>query len=445
MNPSSPLIQNEPVRDSCDSPAARTDSPLPNGVAVTLLTGGGDKPYVWGLANELVSKGATIDLIGSDELDCPEFRTHAQINFLNLRGDQGSSAGLREKVVRVAAYYARLIRYAAKAKPRIFHILWNNKFEAFDRTLLLLYYKLVGKRLVLTAHNVNAGVRDRKNTWLNRLTLRVQYRLTDHIFVHTEKMKSELISAFGVSQHRVTVIPFGINNAVPNTSLTSLEARRRLGLRDEDKVILFFGRIRPYKGLDYLIAAFQQLLKQRGDCRLLVAGRLDMENSAEYAKSICDSVSKEVADGKVFLRTEFIPDAETEVYFKAADILVLPYRHIYQSGVLFLSHSFGLPVLASDVGSLKDDVVEGENGFMFKPDDAADLAKTLQRYFASDLFADLAVRRHQIREHAGARHSWSVVGDLTLNVYADLLRASAVSEQSSRQASKSSLDAKAPL
>lgn len=445
MNASGPVIENEPVQNRGESPVVRTAPPVAEGVTVTLLTGGGDRPYVWGLAKELVSKGATIDLIGSDELDCPEFRNDPQINFLNLRGDQRSNAGLREKVVRVTAYYARLIHYAAKAKPRIFHILWNNKFEALDRTLLMLYYKLVGKRVVLTAHNVNAGVRDRKNTWLNRMTLRIQYRLTDHIFVHTEKMKSELIAAFGVSQNRVTVIPFGINNAVPNTTLTSPEARRRLGFRDEEKVILFFGRIRPYKGLDYLIAAFQQLLKQRGDCRLVVAGRLDTENSAEYAKSICDSVSNEVAGGQVLLRTEFIPDADTEVYFKAADVLVLPYRHIYQSGVLFLSHSFGLPVLASDVGSLKDDIVEGENGFMFRPDDAADLAKTLDRYFASDLFANLAGRRQPIRQHAEARHSWSVVGDLTLNVYADLMRASAVSRQPSHQASKSSLDVKAPL
>ena len=95
-------------------------------------------------------------------------------------------------------YYARLIRYAATAKPRIFHILWNNKFESFDRTLLMLYYKVLGKKIVLTVHNVNAGRRDSKDTRLNRLTLRIQYRLADHIFVHTEKMKRELIEEFGV-------------------------------------------------------------------------------------------------------------------------------------------------------------------------------------------------------------------------------------------------------
>ena len=134
-------------------------------------------------------KGAALDLIGSDELDCPEFRGKPGVNFLNLRGNQRPDASFVRKVSRVSMYYAKLIRYAATAKPRIFHILWNNKFELFDRTLLMLYYRLLGKRIVLTAHNVNAGRRDSNDTRLNRLTLRIQYRLADHIFVHTEKMK----------------------------------------------------------------------------------------------------------------------------------------------------------------------------------------------------------------------------------------------------------------
>ena len=126
--------------------------------------------------------------------------------------------------------------------------------------------------------------------------------------------------------------------------------------------------------------------------------------------------------GRVLLRADFIPDDETEVYFKAADVLVLPYRHIYQSGVLFLGHSFGLPVLAADVGSLKDEIVEGKTGFVFRPEDPADLAKAIERYFASDLYADLNNRRQEIRDYATERHSWDVVGQMTMNVYAGLLR-----------------------
>ena len=121
--------------------------------------------------------------------------------------------------------------------------------EIFDRTLLLMYYRVLGKRLVFTVHNVNAGKRDGNDGFLNRLTLRIQYRLVDHLFVHTERMKRELMLDFGVSPEKVSVIPFGINSTVPDTALTRAEARQRLGLDASHKTILFFGNIAPYKGL----------------------------------------------------------------------------------------------------------------------------------------------------------------------------------------------------
>lgn len=386
--------------------------------AVALLTGGADKPYAYGLATALISKEVTIDLIGNDDLDSPNFHGRPGVRFLNIRGDQRSRAGIVRKAFRVLIYYARLIRYATTAKPKIFHILWNNKFHFFDRTLLMLFYKLMRKKIVLTLHNVNAGRRDSKDTRLNRLTLRIQYRLADHMFVHTDKMKQELIEEFGEKEARIKVIPFGINNAVPKTDLTSLEARRRLGLREGEKTILFFGHIAPYKGLEYLVSAFQQI-SQRGVYRLIIAGR--PKNCERYWTAINRSVENDVRNGLILLKANFIPDDETETFFKAADVFVLPYRHIYQSGVLFLGQSFGLPVLAADVGSLKTDIVEGKTGFVFRPEDPDDLAKTIEQYFASDLYAELDSQRKQIREHALNHHSWDTVSQMTVAVYADLL------------------------
>ena len=404
-------------------PGSMTDSAssAPAGdIAVAVLTGGSDKPYVFGLTNSLLAQGAALDLVGSDELDAPEFRNKAGLTFLNLRGDQTPHASLSKKVFRVLLYYARLVRYAATAKPEVFHVLWNNKFEVFDRTLLMLYYRCAGKKTVLTVHNVNANKRDRRDTRLNRLTLRMQYRLADHLFVHTEKMKRELTAEFGVSATRITVIPFGINNAVPNTQLTSADAKRRLGVGENEKMILFFGRITPYKGLEYLIAAFREIAHKRNDYRLLIAGRPD--RCDQYWSQIMDGLREDEELGQVLLRADFIPDDEVELYFKAADVLVLPYRDIYQSGVLFLAHSFGLPVLAADVGSLRDDIIEGETGFVFRAEDAADLARAIERYFASDLYSKLNQRRPQIRAYAAERHSWDIVGQKTMGVYADLLQ-----------------------
>jgi D-inositol-3-phosphate glycosyltransferase len=389
-------------------------------ISVSLLTGGIDKHYTFGLATELLAKGASLEVIGSSELDCPEFHGSPRISFLNLRPHQRSGSSLARKVRDLTMYYAKLIRYAATAKTKIFHILWNGKFELLDRTLLTLYYKLLRKKVVLTAHNVNAGRRDSKNTLSNRVSLRIQYRLADHIFVHTEKMKLELNNEFGIAASAITVIPFGINNSVPTTRLSRSEARHRLGIQDEEKTILFFGRISPYKGLEYLVTAFQQL-PRRCDYRLIIAGR--PENDARsYWNTILDRIREDVQAGRVVLRPDHIPDDETELYFKAADVLVLPYRYIYQSGILFLGYSFGLPALVADVGSLKDEVVEGTTGFVFKPEDSVDLAKLIERYFASDLFADLNSRRQEIKDFVTARHSWDVVARTTMNVYANLLR-----------------------
>ena len=387
--------------------------------SVAVLTGGFDPPYAFGLGTALLSRGTGIDLVAGDELDTPEFRSQPGLNFLNLRGGHRSEVSFLKKVARVASYYVRLIRYAATAKPRIFHILWNNKFEVFDRTLLMLYYRWLGKKIVLTAHNVNAGIRDSNDTALNRFTLRIQYRLADHIFVHTEKMKRELMEVAGVSAKGITVIPFGINNAVPNTSMTPEQARQRLGIRTGQKVLLFFGHIAPYKGLEYLITSFRQVLARDESYRLVIAGR--PKNCPKYWAPIQQGLREDIEAGRVLLRADFIPDQETEVFFKAADVLVLPYRHIYQSGVLFLGHSFGLPVLAADVGSLRDEIVEGGTGFVFKPENPEDLTTVIERYFSSELYTDLSRRRPEIRDHAIEGHSWNKVAEMTVSVYGDLL------------------------
>jgi glycosyltransferase involved in cell wall biosynthesis len=389
-------------------------------IEVGLLTGGFDRPYVFGLATALESKGVCLDVVGGDDVDRPELHAPPRLNFLNLRGDQQPQASLRKKIVRVLIYYARLFRYAAIAKPRIFHILWNNKFHFFDRTLLMLYYKLQGKKIAFTAHNINAGKRDSNDSLLNRLSLKIQYQLADHIFVHTAKMKKELLMEFGVDEQAITVIPFGINNSVPDTSLTPLQARQEFGLLEDERLILFFGNIGPYKGLEFLVAAFQQIVAKNQCYRLIIAGK-PRGGSEEYLDMIQESIRQSPNGGRVIQKIEYIPDEETELYFKAADVLALPYTHVFQSGVLFLGYSFGLPVIATNVGSLEEDIIEGRTGFLCKPCDAIDLAKTIERYFESDLFKELQARRQEIRDFANQRHSWEIVGQMTRNVYAELL------------------------
>jgi glycosyltransferase involved in cell wall biosynthesis len=387
--------------------------------SVTLLTGGGDKPYALGLAAALTSAGVSVEFIGSDDLNVPELLNNPRVNFLNLRGDQRPEASPLAKVLRVLSYYAKLILYAATAKPKLFHILWHNKFQFFDRTLLMLYYKSLGKKITFTAHNVNAGKRDLNDSWLNRFSLKVQYRLSDHIFVHTDGMKRELASDFSIPEGKVSVIPFGINNTVPNTTLSTAEAKRRLGVNSGEKTMLFFGNLAPYKGLEYLIAAFAELLKRDRSYRLLIVG--NPKGPRSYWSEIRRTIACSGIGDCIVEKVEYVPDEATELYFKAADVLILPYTHIFQSGVLFLGYSFGLPAIAADVGSLPEEIVAGESGFVFKSRDASDLAGKIDQYFESELFRDLETRRTTIKEYANERYSWSKVTAITTTVYSRLL------------------------
>ena len=392
----------------------------PSKIEVALLTGGRDAPYAYGIATELSGRKIQLEIVGGDSIDFPEFHTSRYIRFLNLRGDQSRDAGFGRKLIRVLTYYARLLKYAAEAKPKIFHILWNNKFEIVDRTLLLLYYRMLGKKIVLTAHNVNVGWRDANDSVLNRVSLRVQYGLANHIFVHTEKMKRDLMSAFSMDGRKISVIPFGINNSLKVTNLTRIAAKERLGLAPHEKAMLFFGNIAPYKGLDILVQAFQSVAPTDPALRLIIVGA-PRPGCDGYWQEIERSIRQHGLEGRVVQRICYIPDEETELYFKAADVAILPYRTIFQSGVLFLAYSFGLPVIAADVGALGEDVLPGETGFLCEPELAADLARAIEKYFQSTLYRDLESRQKSIREFAVARHSWSIVGEKTQKVYLDLL------------------------
>lgn len=399
-------------------------SHLGNGIPeikIGLLTGCRDKHYALAVAMGLASEGVGVDVVGSNDIDSPELHTTANLQFLKLRMNRGNQVNVAKKIITILIYYAKLMRYIAGSSPKILHILWNNELEWFDRTLLMLWCKVLGKKIALTAHNVNTARRDCKDSWMNQTTLKFQYRLCDQILVHTPKMKDELCKEFGVGEGAVTVIPYPLNCAVPSTELAPAEAKHRLGLRSEERAILFFGKLRPYKGVELLLDAFLLIAPdQHANYRLILAGE-PKKGAEDYLRGIQESVDNCFSKGQVLLKAEFIADEEMELYFKAADVLVLPYKEIFQSGILFVAYRFGLPVIATDVGSFREDIIEGRTGFICKAADPGDMAKAVETYFASDLFRNLRVRRHELIEYANAIHSWSAVAKVTQNAYARML------------------------
>ena len=164
---------------------------------VAVLTGCQDRPYAFGLTIALAAAGVSVEVVGSDEVDSPSSHDTRSHFLRNLRGRQRQH-GAFCKIYSLGTYYVRLIVHCC-LRAQVIHVLWNNKLQWLDKTVLTGYYRLLGKRVVLTVHNVNQGKRDANDSSLNRLTLKAQYRQVDHLFVHTDKMKHELLDEFQAS------------------------------------------------------------------------------------------------------------------------------------------------------------------------------------------------------------------------------------------------------
>ncbi len=174
------------------------------------------------------------------------------------------------------------------------------------------------------------------------------------------------------------------------------EARRELGLAADDRLLLFFGFIRAYKGLDVLLDAFDLL---RGPYRLMIAGEA-YEPFSPYAARIATSPNK----NRIDVRERYISDQETRVLFSAADACVLPYREATQSGIALIAYHFQLPLIATDVGGLREYVRDDSNGVMVESPDPAKLAAGIARYFEKGGRAYFAPGLAELRDELSWEH-----------------------------------------
>jgi D-inositol-3-phosphate glycosyltransferase len=389
---------------------------------VSLLTGGGDTQYAVPLSIALAGAGVPVEVVGSNLfLASRDFR-ESRVPFVNVHGNMESNKPLHEKVLRVLGAYVKLAWYAASTDSEVFHILWHNTFKFFDRIVVTAYYKALGKKLFFTVHNVDIDERDGGSNVVGRSTLKFMYRMMDHIFVHTEKMKTQLERDFSVPAHRITVHPFGINTTPVDSDLTRPQARERLGIEPDDKVALFFGNLAAYKGLEYLVRAFAMSTWQSADAnlRLIIAGNVKGREAQPYWEGIKALIDELGLQKKVLAAIRYIPDDEVEVFFKASDVCVLPYVYIYQTGVIFTSYRFGLPVIVTDAGSMREDVIEGRTGFVCRASDASDLARSLDGFFGSALLADRERVRVDIVNIARSKYSWESISATIAKTYEDV-------------------------
>jgi glycosyltransferase involved in cell wall biosynthesis len=151
------------------------------------------------------------------------------------------------------------------------------------------------------------------------------------------------------------------------------EARREMGFQPEERVLLFYGFIRAYKGLDLLLEAFDLL---NGPYRLIIAGEA-YEPFEPYAARIAASPYRDRID----VRERYISDQETRLLFAAADACVLPYKDATQSGIALIAYHFELPLIATDTGGLKEYVQDGQDGILVAEAEASAIANGISRFF----------------------------------------------------------------
>lgn len=345
-------------------------------ITVALLTGGKDPQYARGLVRQLTAKGVHVVLVGSrEEMIGAEEIGSGRVDLHDLVGRFDQHAGITAKVRRVVAYYARLARFVARTDATLFHVLWFRKFPQVEWTLLTIYLRLLGKKLVFTAHNIDDQTRDgRAGSLTHRWSLGFFYGAADHIFVHTRKMRQELVERFRVADLRVTVVPLAINDVTPVWSITRPEARQRLALEPDKRLLLLFGNIAPYKGVEDAVRALARLAREDARFTLVIAGPVKNPACRGYWRQVEELIVELGVGDHVRKEVRYIPEDEVGLVFRAADVPLLTYRRVYESGVLTLSYAQGLPVIAADVGSMSEDVRVGETGFLFAPGDPADLA-----------------------------------------------------------------------
>lgn len=180
-----------------------------------------------------------------------------------------------------------------------------------------------------------------------------------------------------------------------------------MNVQDDHVLFAHCGLIRKYKGADLLLKAFQKA--DIPNAHLLIAGEF-YDEEAPYR----ELAQQGPASDRIEIRGHYLGDEEMAQYLMAADCLVLPYRHVTQSGMAMAALALGTPVLTTRVGTLGELIREGENGLLAEPEDVDGIARMLSR-FANDLKAWRA-RREEIRKDAVSRYSWDALVEKLLSV-----------------------------
>ncbi len=260
-------------------------------------------------------------------------------------------------------------------------------------------------KVVWICHNLTPHERQPGADLLNRYGL-----ASGHGFVvMSEAVERDLLRMRRQARYRRILHPVTEVADLPRKA----EARRRLGLPADVPVLLFFGYVRRYKGLDVLLRALPEVLRRR-QVRVLVAG--EFYEPVGTFRRVAEELGVTEA---VVLRDVFVPNEQVPLYFAAADVVVLPYRSATQSGIVPMAYAHERPVVTTRVGGLPEVVEEGKTGFLADPEDPSSLAAAILRFLEVRDRVDWAAEIRRVRE----RMSWGRFVDALEELVAELTTA----------------------
>jgi D-inositol-3-phosphate glycosyltransferase len=398
LNGVSGTIGNKFTKEEAEFEKQRLSTELDRLVKVLVLEPfgeGGIGQYAYGMANALADY-ANITLATEREYELEKLPRKFSMLKLRLFPDSGMPF----------ASMIKLLKYIRNNNLDIIDLQWepHGRFQ----NLFLRLASMKGAKLVYTAHNVMPH----ENGAMDRARLAFLYGRADRILVHSEDSKRRLLAAFDIDAGKVRVISHG-NCLAFLSGVDQKKARMKLGLSD-GKIVLFTGFIREYKGLGILIEAFRTVKKKVKDAKLVIAGK-PLIDVSEYVKAIRDChLEKDVVT-----RFEYVPAGEMGLYFSAADVVALPYRNVYQSGVVQPAYAFGKPVVATAVGGLPEAVEDGKSGLLVPPDNPGELARALIKLLGNEaLRKSMGARGKELAETC---YSWNAIADSIMKIYRELL------------------------
>jgi len=263
-------------------------------------------------------------------------------------------------------------------KPDIIVLQWWTSSVAHMQLLLKIFAGLLNKpKIIIEFHEVVDPFEESilPIRLYSKITGKLLRKNLDAYITHSESDKELVAKRYSISPEKIHVIPHGLYDQYGEL-LDIKEARRNLSIKD-DFVILSFGLIRKYKGTSYLIRAFEQLPpKILEKSRLLIVGEI-----WEDRKELLDQIKASPFHDKITLIDEYVPDEKVNLYFSAADVVVLPYLRASQSGIAHIAMSFGLPVVVSEVGGLKESMANYEGTFFVPPADIDSIREAILSQF----------------------------------------------------------------